>query len=436
MPIRLPSKNIYSKKNTMGVDSVVGTVEIATTNLEEVLTHGIAYNNNSVKPSQYEQTFADRALVYYQLSAYRHNESSSFSFSYAGYHDTYKWDIAIYIPKKQSDKRVINLDFSRYGFDNNSVEIQIRGDIESGSSEGTVTIGKNPNSSGYGDTPFIVTEISHRLGAVATTQKDVTIMDNLPAVESSHSNDKTGDNRLTSYAKIEYSSDASYLSTSYLEDNQDYYLFHLRIVAGTYSVTLGGDDYKQTSGSAVYPDLSGSYTVTGTYKRYVPTHLVISFNGRMYQYKISEKDFTIRSSVSYEYGSISIGNNEFIQYDNEYELEDGSFGNALNYLYNKTLNSYKNGKEIATLRCSISDYYDYESGGKAISIDKSTGKMSFELYDQVIPMVYGANGEDRPMSLYKDGTPKVFSVLGVRKFYDGAVWQELSLQEVDKSEIV
>ena len=43
---------------------------------------------------------------------------------------------------------------------------------------------------------------------------------------------------------------------------------------------------------------------------------------------------------------------------------------------------------------------------------------------------YGADGKDRPMSLYKDGSAKVFQVLGSKIFYDGAVWQELSLQEV------
>lgn len=53
----------------------------------------------------------------------------------------------------------------------------------------------------------------------------------------------------------------------------------------------------------------------------------------------------------------------------------------------------------------------------------------FNIGDVVIPMVYGANGVDKPMSKYKDGTPKKFKVLGTRIFYDGAVWQELTLQE-------
>lgn len=55
--------------------------------------------------------------------------------------------------------------------------------------------------------------------------------------------------------------------------------------------------------------------------------------------------------------------------------------------------------------------------------------MTFTEYDEVIPMVYGADGKDHPMSRYADGSPKVFKVLGMRPFYDGSVLQELYLQE-------
>lgn len=68
----------------------------------------------------------------------------------------------------------------------------------------------------------------------------------------------------------------------------------------------------------------------------------------------------------------------------------------------------------------------FESGSATI---ERVEQMTFSMYNKVIPMVYGANGVDKPMSKYKDGTPKKFKVLGTRIFYDGAVWQELTLQE-------
>lgn len=101
--------------------------------------------------------------------------------------------------------------------------------------------------------------------------------------------------------------------------------------------------------------------------------------------------------------------------------------NNLEYLANNILNQYAKGKETATLLCSISDYYD-ESGEKVI--DTKTNKMSFRLHDEVIPYVFGADGQDKPMSKYQDGSAKVFEVVGSNIIYDGAVWQELTLQEI------
>ena len=102
---------------------------------------------------------------------------------------------------------------------------------------------------------------------------------------------------------------------------------------------------------------------------------------------------------------------EFNQDSTLYEKEIASENIARNIIYN-----YKNGKETAVIRCSVPE-------------DLSV----FEIGDEVIPMVYGADGVDRPMSRYKDGTQKVFNVVGTKFIYDGAVWQELTLQEKTQS---
>lgn len=53
----------------------------------------------------------------------------------------------------------------------------------------------------------------------------------------------------------------------------------------------------------------------------------------------------------------------------------------------------------------------------------------FQPYDTVIPMVYGADGKDKPMSKYKDGNPKEFQVLSVEPFSRGGAWQRIIIQE-------
>ena len=55
--------------------------------------------------------------------------------------------------------------------------------------------------------------------------------------------------------------------------------------------------------------------------------------------------------------------------------------------------------------------------------------MVFEQNDKVIPMVLGADGNDHPMSVYQNGVPKIFTVVGTDIIFDGAVWQQLTLQE-------
>lgn len=128
---------------------------------------------------------------------------------------------------------------------------------------------------------------------------------------------------------------------------------------------------------------------------------------------ISDEYDETKEKVTFGEGNhnFSVSTNEFFQYGSIYNGK-----NLFEYVSNKVINSYKDGKETAVIRCSVPE-------------DLSV----FEIGDEVIPMVYGADGADRPMSRYKDGTQKVFNVVGTKFIYDGAVWQELTLQEKTQS---
>lgn len=109
-------------------------------------------------------------------------------------------------------------------------------------------------------------------------------------------------------------------------------------------------------------------------------------------------------------------------------LVTSSTENAVTKMANSILTKYANGLQNATVLCSISDYYD-ENGNLVITKDGSKD-MVFRMHDEVIPYVYSANGTDIPMALKQDGSPKVFRVIGTKIYYDGAVWQELTLKEI------
>lgn len=119
--------------------------------------------------------------------------------------------------------------------------------------------------------------------------------------------------------------------------------------------------------------------------------------------------------------SLSLKSNSLLQKTRSTEIETH---------LSSVINNYSDGKETATVLCSIGEYYD-ENGNKVISTENSD-KMTFEIYDEVIPTYNTAYGE-APLSL-KDGKPKTFQVLGSKIYFNGAVWQELTLQESGVSE--
>lgn len=124
-------------------------------------------------------------------------------------------------------------------------------------------------------------------------------------------------------------------------------------------------------------------------------------------------------------GDFSLEKNELMQ--NETRQPNGT--PIYEFLSSQIVSRYQNGKETAKILCSISDYYT-ENGEIVISSSGKVDKQKFGMYDMVIPMIFSSNGKDVPMSRYRDGRRKVFTVVGFKMIYDGAVWQELTLQEV------
>lgn len=115
------------------------------------------------------------------------------------------------------------------------------------------------------------------------------------------------------------------------------------------------------------------------------------------------------------------GNNEdtYISYQ-DYGLEYG-----VPYKFSVNVTNIINGKvswQDIKIERTVNDTL-------AISTKDKSKPMTFEIGDEVIPMVYTANGIDEPISKKKDNSPKVFRIVGREIIYDGAVWQKIYLQE-------
>jgi hypothetical protein len=123
-----------------------------------------------------------------------------------------------------------------------------------------------------------------------------------------------------------------------------------------------------------------------------------------YSYFVLEIDFEYQDEVS-----------KFFQVYDISALE-----NDIKYYLSFQARLENDGKAVRISSLHLSDEYNAEY---------NPNKMTFDIGDVVVPMVFGADRKDRPMSLRKDGTAKTFSVVGVKYIYDGAPWQELTLQE-------
>lgn len=115
-------------------------------------------------------------------------------------------------------------------------------------------------------------------------------------------------------------------------------------------------------------------------------------------------------------------------YDNQADgspsLADGSTEVSSEFTLDRPTNVYLHFCSDAS-NTGSNPSFDFE-----ISLQNIRNKMTFEIGDKVIPMVRRADGTDTPMSRTISGSAKQFRVCGTKIYYDGAVWQELTLQEV------
>lgn len=149
---------------------------------------------------------------------------------------------------------------------------------------------------------------------------------------------------------------------------------------------------------------------------YHPSSINITINGNVHTLSVEQETYVENYNTAEEGEKLSI--------------TDNLLGQNKTFISNQAQNvllEYANGKETAKILCSIGEYYD-ENSDLAIST-KTADKMIFEHYDKVVPMIRNGYGQDEAMSYNADGTAKVFEVVGVRVYSDGAVWQELTLRE-------
>ena len=189
------------------------------------------------------------------------------------------------------------------------------------------------------------------------------------------------------------------------------------LLCGVKTISMGGKTRTFASAGSGFP-FSGM--MSGVWKEYNPTSIEIIVKGNTMGIDLTNKSITIYRGNGDKPHSLK--GNELLQ-----ETAKVDSNPLTNHLAHNVLDGYENGKESVTLLCDINEYYD-TNGNLQIST-KSGNKMTFDIGDEIIPMVLNYDGKNKPMSKTQNGEAKVFRVVGTKKFYDGAVWQEIYAQE-------
>ena len=416
MAIIIPSRNIYEKNHNKIRDNVIDNVEIDGSEVvpddhyeEVVYGKSMVVENTVLEPFDNYYDNKNLNIVTVQgLDSYRITISSSqYVLQEYVYHE-------VYVPTIKDNTHIIQELFDGVDEDGNSnIKYTISGTTEQGNVSSNWQIKVNDGT--YGKSLDVIRGTNNFNEPTSTNLGNY----ELPKSISHSQNDIVGNSFSSSVGLKENIDWANVKYTKVVINDEEFFKLNVKILAGITTVGIG------VGFQHIGNDILTNYVtkeLVGTYTRYIPKQVDITFYGNTIGIDLVDKTVKIGSGNH----PFSIGgSNELLQTSNYIDTVQCK---AIDTDYNNTLTKYSNGKETATILCSISDYYD-ESKNKVIAIDNSD-KMCFRMYDIVEPYVFGANGQDKPLSKNKDGSPKQFQVLGVKPIYDGAVWQELTLQEV------
>lgn len=496
MAIIIPSAKTYDRNNPKVRDNVIERIEVNAKKISPFAKNDTPFHTEEIVSTPIPQTPQDLSKIAHSISSeYRH-------YFYARVETQAEYfiidEIKVPIVSNNSYAKSLILGKNETSQESNITYSLPSVKYEKGETNGALELTSLQNSGIYSGTfykpPTSVEILSLSFDkAIRTITENTYVANDASLVLTLTADDETNLASIESAKIIE-------------EDGKDYFLLeNIKILAAIKKGRVHGDYYKWdnniTEEDIIYCE--------GDYEYYKASMVNITFNANVIGIDLTDNTVYINGETAKKVHSID--GNELMQTKNYILDGNGTKTNALDKMYGDTKKQYAKGKETATIRCSIGDYYDGDN--KAISIDKQRNlstdiataravlsgssynvrvtlqqafeknvkakiswlnnvgykvkrtltilagetvaqtyaglyrptnikvesisletPMCFEVGDQVIPMVYGANGQDRPMSLYSDMTPKIFQVLAVKPYYDGAVWQELTLQEVAQTE--
>lgn len=124
------------------------------------------------------------------------------------------------------------------------------------------------------------------------------------------------------------------------------YQISLTILSGLKIIKCGGAYIDKSNKNR--PQINSWAQISGTYENYIPTQVSVSFYGDTLSLDLQDNTLTIGNGKN----TYSFSGNELMQSTNSPSVKD---------TYQKVIEQYKDGKEVAEIKCNIDNYYDIEN---------------------------------------------------------------------------
>lgn len=448
MAIFIPSAKIYEQNNNIVKDNKIDYIEV---NSKEIVPAN--EYREPVYQVKKEGEWIDYSLSSNSLIEYSHdvpantmNQSYDLAVAMVSFKPTYVENISITFSAVQKNSYIDKV----YDLVNSDGEpnigVSINHDVIKQEGYRTVQLRDSSLSDieNKGDQELYLWTILGGVGKFIETKE--TISDGVNTIPDDYLTEDKKQIQLSQKASSEYvgligasvtakATDANYTNITSKKINyneqKDEFSINLTILVGLEIEKL---TYTYDSGGVNASRPANTFNVTGVREYYIPKSVEVTIYGDKIGIDLTDKTITLPKDktvdeVKHPY---SFEGNELMQTTNYLlDAETNVKNLAIIKQFTDTLNNYKDGKETATLKLSIGEYYDNKDGTLRISTKKENLPMTFKIGDIVIPYIPSTTiGKDKPMSLYKDGSPKQFRVTRVKPHYSGASWQEIDIQEI------
>lgn len=251
----------------------------------------------------------------------------------------------IIIPRNITNSRITNLLTLTDKNGSSNIKYSLSGEVKTGTQTASAYVYIPVNSSNVQLSNFVLNEPS----GVVTSLQSYIIPTNEVSITERHEFGGLGGSSIPATASVTLN-DLTNVSTATEDKYSGHFEITLTILSGLKIIACKGYYDSPNYGTA---------TLSGTYEEYIPAQVTISFYGDTISLNL--EDNTITLGVGKDL--ISFSGNELIQSTNTPSPKIS---------YQKVIDKWKNGKEVAKIKCGIADFYDINEEATITILSSST----------------------------------------------------------------